>query len=1041
MLASFAVAVIAVFLWFKATGSRKRAAAMAILAFFYLLFIGLYYAADFLTGAGIDESILFHLTVGMQGAGYGAFRDFGIFGLLYLFAITALSYGIYKISQSHSGAYYGRLRAGAGAIALLLAFAINPATQDLKRLYRVSQPVEATASGMASWPDGYIDPGDIRLGRAPKNIVYLYLESLERTYMDERAFPGLLPELQELEKQALSFTDIRQVFNTGWTIAGMTASQCGMPLIIPSRGSSMSGIDRFLPGANCLGDVLAGNGYRLNYMGGADLDFGGKGQFYTTHGFDRVEGFGALESLLEDPSYISPWGLHDDTMLNAAKRRYDDLSATDQPFGLFLLTLDTHHPNGYISRACEGLEYGDGGNRILNAVRCADLLAADFIKYVMASEGFEDTLLVVSSDHLAMPNTAWNQLEKAERRNLFMVFGSDQPAGTNPVSGSMLDVAPTLLSLLGSDSQAYGFGRNLLGEGPTLAGGDAPVDAILRQGRRYLSLLWSIPQLDDGIQVDLAARQLELGQRRLRFPALFTLDNDLGVREIRFDVNRDQPLEAAISSFPFDQRFLWIDQCAKTGNLDRSVKSAADGYCIVYGATGAENLGFAALAEGMEIDLPYLRYNFDRMTFRPEIAASRLGFFDLARRYELGDAVRYQPRKELDGHFALRSAGLNAGPSSVINLELEQAVPLLRGLSIIGLNAGLSPVQMGHIDTCAYDGAIQDEMELGEGGFQAVIERYSDSFGAFAIVADDSAQCATPYDLAPLFSGTGLVRWNEIGFRQPYIGLIAGNGDISEYLGDTETAILVEAVDFIRPTAPVEQRLVTELPRVAHGGGGYDGAVYSNSIEALNQNRDDYELFEIDLSWTTDNELVCIHDWENSLQRVFGIETQDALTLAAFQDLVRTRSPIEKCTLETLADWMRANETKRIIPDIKGRNLQAWEKIAAEYPDLRERFVPQVYQPQNYNKLRDLGFENVVWALYGFGGSDEDVLRWLTYMDLYGVAMPIERAGRALANRARMQTGVLSWVHTINTRNQLDEMRALGVFEIFTEWMPAAAVP
>ncbi len=164
MLASFAVAVIAVFLCFRAIGSRKRAAAIAILAFFYLLFIGLYYAADFLTGAGIDESILFHLTVGMQGAGYGAFRDFGIFGLLYLFAITALSYGIYKTSQSHSGAYYGRLRAGAGGIALLLAFAINPATQDLKRL---SQPIGAVASGMASWPDGYIDPGDIRLGRAP----------------------------------------------------------------------------------------------------------------------------------------------------------------------------------------------------------------------------------------------------------------------------------------------------------------------------------------------------------------------------------------------------------------------------------------------------------------------------------------------------------------------------------------------------------------------------------------------------------------------------------------------------------------------------------------------------------------------------------------------------------------------------------------------------------------------------------------------------------------------------------------------------------
>ncbi len=1036
MLASFGFAIFALGLWFRAVRSGKCAAGLAVSAFLYLLFIGLYFAADHLTGAGINDSVLFHLTVGMQGAGADVVRDFWLFWAFYLLAITLLSYGIYKFAQHKTGVFYGPFRVGVGAIALALAFAAHPATQDLKQLYRMSQ--QAGSDAMPA-PDGYINAGDIRFAGKPKNIVYLYLESLERTYMDARVFPGLMPAMQALEKQALSFTDIRQVYNTGWTIAGMTASQCGLPLIAPSRGNSMSGIDQFLPAARCLGDVLNENGYQLQYMGGADLEFGGKGAFYQSHGFDRVEGFEALSSLLDDPGYVSPWGLHDDTLLAAAKRRYDALSASDGPFGLFLLTLDTHHPDGYENQSCDGLTYGAGDNRILNAVRCADMMAADFIDYVMASEGFKDTLLVVSSDHLAMPNGAWDQLETAERRGLFMVFGSDQPAAANPKPGAMIDVAPTLLTLLGADTPAFGFGRNLLGAGPTLVAGAAPVDETLRQSHGYLSQLWRIPQLAGGLQVDLAARQLRLGPRAVRFPALFLLDDSLGVTDIRFDINRDQPLGEAVAALPFDQRFLWIDQCEKIRRLDRFAEGAAGGYCLAYGAIGAANLVLASVNEGMHIRLEDLQNRFDRGLLGPDIADSRLGFFNLARRYQLGARVLYPPIKDMGGHFVIRSAGLGAGPSSVINLELETAVSLVRGLTIIGLNEGLSPVKLGHVDTCAYGGAIQEYIELGAGGFQAVVAQYSDRFGAFAIVADDSALCNPAYDLAALFNGTGLTRWRDIGFRQPYIGLITGNGARAEYLGESETAVAVEAVDFMRPTETVTQRALAALPRVAHGGGGYDGAVYSNSIEALNQNRDDYELFEIDLSWTTDNQLVCIHDWEGSLQRVFGLETQGPVSLSRFEELVRTRSPVQKCTLETLAAWMRANETKRILPDVKSRNLEAWAKIAAEYPDLQARFVSQVYQPQNYSRLRDLGFDEVVWALYGFAGSDEEVLRWLPYLDLYGVAMPVERAERAVAQRARQKTGVLSWVHTVNTPAQLDAMRALGVAEIFTEWMPDTA--
>lgn len=52
----------------------------------------------------------------------------------------------------------------------------------------------------------------------------------------------------------------------------------------------MGGMDIYLPGATCIGDILKHIGYSMTYSGGASLVFGGKGDFYRSHGFDIVRG-------------------------------------------------------------------------------------------------------------------------------------------------------------------------------------------------------------------------------------------------------------------------------------------------------------------------------------------------------------------------------------------------------------------------------------------------------------------------------------------------------------------------------------------------------------------------------------------------------------------------------------------------------------------------------------------------------------------------------------------------------------------------------
>ena len=71
---------------------------------------------------------------------------------------------------------------------------------------------------------------------------------------------------------------------------------------------------------------------------------------------------------------------------------------------------------------------------------------------------------------------------------------------------------------------------------------------------------------------------------------------------------------------------------------------------------------------------------------------------------------------------------------------------------------------------------------------------------------------------------------------------------------------------------PVEFQPTLIPPRlIAHGGGSYEDLTYTNSWQALDANYEKgFRLFEIDLSWTADNQLALIHDWEKTYERYFS---------------------------------------------------------------------------------------------------------------------------------------------------------------------------
>lgn len=286
---------------------------------------------------------------------------------------------------------------------------------------------------------------------ARKNLVLIYLESLEQAFFDDKLFPGLMPQLSALRAGGRNYTQIEQANGTEFTIAGLVASQCGTPLLRIDNSERVNGNDLvkdgFLKRANCLGDILRANGYQQVYLGGADVQFAGKGAFLTAHGYDEVNGLEGLGPQLP-PAAANPWGLYDDALFELAWARFEQLAQGEAPFNLTLLTLDTHIP-ARPSKSCN--PYGARKNRDLDAAHCTDQVVGSFVRRLQAHPAWAQTVVVLMSDHLAFIPVVEKLLPTDYPRRLTVTVLNGGSSGNSVVAGTHMDIAPTLLDQLKID--------------------------------------------------------------------------------------------------------------------------------------------------------------------------------------------------------------------------------------------------------------------------------------------------------------------------------------------------------------------------------------------------------------------------------------------------------------------------------------------------------------------------------------------------------------------------------------------------------------
>ena len=204
----------------------------------------------------------------------------------------------------------------------------------------------------------------------------------------------------------------------------------------------------------CLPEILRARGYHNLYVHGGLIGFAGKGPhmraWFETR-YDRLR-----EPIRSMPRFN--WGARDRDVLDFTLEMLRSRSDR-RPFFLALATLAVHHPFGLPEPGFAQGSHGHRRNQIANVTRYSDDALADFLEELLADPRFENTVVLVASDH----GVNWFDPHPEGRQSVLWedlvwvpmaLLGESWNAAPGVVGEvrQLADIPPTVLDRLGIES-------------------------------------------------------------------------------------------------------------------------------------------------------------------------------------------------------------------------------------------------------------------------------------------------------------------------------------------------------------------------------------------------------------------------------------------------------------------------------------------------------------------------------------------------------------------------------------------------------------
>ena len=293
-----------------------------------------------------------------------------------------------------------------------------------------------------------VAPDTTTVGRP--NIVFIFMESMSAKLMGAYGqTKNLTPYLDSLYHQSLVFDNI---YSAGiHTNHGMYSTLYSFPTIM--KRNAMKG--SVIPVYSGLPTVLKDNGYYNLFFMTHESQYDNMNAFFRTNGFDEIH----AEENYPKEKIANHFGVQDDYLFEYALPILNERAQSGQPFFSVLLSISNHPPYvipSYFQPKSEKIED--------QIVEYADWSIRSFMTKAQEQPWFENTIFVLLGDHGKLVGTPENEMPEAYNHVPLMIYGKDIAPRHIADFGGQIDVAPTLLGILGIGYTQNNFGVDLLKE-------------------------------------------------------------------------------------------------------------------------------------------------------------------------------------------------------------------------------------------------------------------------------------------------------------------------------------------------------------------------------------------------------------------------------------------------------------------------------------------------------------------------------------------------------------------------------------------------
>lgn len=383
------------------------------------------------------------------------------------FAVMAgLIAGLHNDLKDRSSSDYVNELAGNGIYSF---FAANRQNElDFERFYAALPAQEAFATARrvlqqdgGEWlphqPAGGVER-HVRANGKPKrlNVVLVSIESMGSEFLGAYGDPrGLTPVMDRLAKESLWFSNVYATGNR--TVRGLEALSLSLP---PTPGQS---IVRRPKNEHLfsLGAVLEDFDYDVRFA------YGGYGYFDNMNAFFSKNDYHVIDRTDipdEQIGFANIWGVADEYLFDHVIQVIDHVhqnirrGESGRPFFVHIMTTSNHRPYTYPPGRID-IPSGSGRE---GAVKYADYAIGHLLDEARKHPWFDDTLFVITADHGANARGTVNiPVDKYQIPVFFYAPKHVQPQRVDRLM-SQIDIAPTLLGVLGVGYDDKFFGRDVL---------------------------------------------------------------------------------------------------------------------------------------------------------------------------------------------------------------------------------------------------------------------------------------------------------------------------------------------------------------------------------------------------------------------------------------------------------------------------------------------------------------------------------------------------------------------------------------------------